>query len=106
MATRARMRLAGIEPAEGSCQAVVPRAVRERTTRTRPRVGTAAGRAGIRPGHLEGAPTVYVRSTQDASAGARTARSEGEGERRRGRAGDRTREALRGFRAQGSKQGK
>jgi hypothetical protein len=59
------MRLAGIEPAEGSCQAVV----RRRRHAGQPARGRASGRqpgearaigAGHRPGHLEGAPTVYV----------------------------------------------
>jgi hypothetical protein len=40
---------------------------------------------------------VYVRSTQDTSAGARTARSDGEGERRRGLAGDTDPRVLLGF---------
>ena len=49
----------------------------ERLSR-QPARGRASGRqpgearaigAGHRPGHLEGAPTVYVRFTQDASAG-------------------------------------
>jgi predicted membrane metal-binding protein len=89
---RDRFRASGLyhllSVAQVSSEVVAPRRVLRSTTRTQPRVGTAAGR-GHRPGHLEGAPTVYVRSTQDASAGARSARSKGEGERRRrrGRAG-------------------
>jgi hypothetical protein len=85
-----------------------------------PARGRASGRqtgearaigAGHRPRHLEGAPTssAYTASagTHGASAGARTARSDGEGERRRGRAGESEPFGVSsGFRAQGSKQGR
>jgi hypothetical protein len=85
-----------------------------------PARGRASGRqpgearaigAGHRPGHLEGAPTssAYTASaeTHGASARARTARSDGEGERRRGRAGESEPLGVSsGFRAQGSKQGR
>jgi hypothetical protein len=86
------------------------------TTRTQPRVGTAAGRGSSdwsRPparasrGRSEGLRGQGLhRPAQDLSAGARTARSEGDGERRRGRAGERTLSVSSGFRAQGSKQGR
>ena len=52
--------------------------------------------AGHRPGHLEGAPTVYVRLRKTRALGSGLPDPNGEGDRRRGRAGYENPEGVRG----------